>query len=511
MKNMKKFTAMLLAVIMVLGMALSVSADETETGPYSVTVKNAEGHTYRIYQIFTGDISVKNGKEILANLKYGTDYVPEGKKVGDLVPEKDYANLEATATTIQKTGEGKELTYDNENKTATITGLVAGYYMIVDETETGALPNGDNKSAVMFQVVGDTEITSKHTGTTIEKKVQDINDSTGVYTVDSENNDTTWIDSADYDIGDTVPFQSTANFEGLDNYKEYKVVFTDTMSKGLEYNKDMTVWIGDQDVTKSFDIQYTSYTATGDAYAGGTLITATCDNIKALANGNNAVTIVLKYTATLKNTANIGALGNPNKIKVSTNADGSGATPEDVAIVFTYKTVVNKVDPSKNPLTGAEFTLEKFVKTAEGTEGAVTYKGITGMWQSLALVVTNGTTFTYEGLDDGYYRITETKAPVGYNKLIDSIYFTVTAEHEVLSDNPQFKNLNVSQGEADKKIGIVEVKQETNEITSTIVNKQGAQLPETGGMGTTMFYAVGAVLVLAAVVLLVTKRRMRAE
>ena len=184
----------------------------------------------------------------------------------------------------------------------------------------------------------------------------------------------------------------------------------------------------------------------------------------------------------------------------------TGHTPDDTVIVFTYQTTINKVDKDKNPLEGAEFTLEKFYKNESN-----------GEWRSITKV-NNGssTVFEFAGLDDGYYRLTETTHPEGYNP-IDPIYFTTTAEHELLSDNPGLISLRATETteqHTNKEAGSITFTS-TNEddgiLTTNVVNKKGSLLPETGGIGTTIFYIVGVVLVLGAGVLLVTKKRMNAD
>ena len=181
-----------------------------------------------------------------------------------------------------------------------------------------------------------------------------------------------------------------------------------------------------------------------------------------------------------------------------------GTTPWDVNIVFTFKTDVNKVDEDKQPLTGAEFTLQKFVASAEGS---TTYKGVTGDWADRALVKNEtGTVFSFTGLDDGEYRITENKAPDGYNA-IDPIYFTVTAEHTVDPAALQLTSLNADVVKSDGTAYTAAEKAD-GKLAVAVENKPGVVLPETGGIGTTIFYVVGGLMVLAAVVLLVTKKRM---
>ena len=514
MKHMNKILALVLALTMVLGLAISASAANTAVnGPFTVTINNATGHEYKIYQIFTGDLATNDeGEEILSNIKYGADYVPEGKQVGDdaVIPE----NFDPT--TITPTGNGTAMTTTGDKATATVEA--AGYYMIVDVTTE--LPTGEAPSAVIFQVVGDTTINSKHPKTTIIKKTQDINDSTGEQPKDGES---VWIDSADYDIGDTVPFKSTATFEGLLNYDTYKVVFTDIMAKGLTYNNDMVVLVNGVDHTNAFTITPSAYTNEEDAeYNGGTKITVTCDDIKAIIGADaNAATIELVYSATLNENANFGAPGNPNKIKVTTTHDGEGETPWDVNIVFTFKVNVNKyttVNEEKVALPGAGFTLYKEVANAQ-TEGAKTGAAIKAelaaqnssikadalkdnayyVIAAEVVVDEDGDTFAFDGVDDGIYVLVETTIPAGYNAW-NAEEFEIKATHEIVADEPKLTELtggDLLTGDVDTGILITEIE-----------NNAGIELPETGGIGTTLFYVIGGMLAVVAVVLLVTKKRM---
>ena len=208
--------------------------------------------------------------------------------------------------------------------------------------------------------------------------------------------------------------------------------------------------------------------------------------------------ITVEYTATLNENAVIGSEGNPNTMHLEfsnnpNNGQGgeTGTTPDDTVIVFTYKTVINKVDENGNALTGAEFILEKKIK------GEVTWKKIT------AVKNTEGTTFTFSGLDDGEYRLRETKTPSTYNT-IDDITFKITADHDVLSDNPALTKLN-----GDKVTGEITFTKNKTEgsLTANVVNKKGSILPSTGGIGTTIFYVIGGILMVGAGVILVSRRR----
>ncbi len=496
MKHMRKILALALALVMVMGLAITASAANTEVdGPFDVTIKNATGHKYMIYQIFTGDLAKdEDGKEILSNIKYGANYGTEDA----IVPNEVLAAVQADPTSIVPTGTGVEMV--NEGDVATIEVTEAGYYMIVDVTEP--LPGQDTRSAVMFQVVGDTEITSKHTGTTIVKKTQDINDSTGEQPKDG---DSVWIDSADYDIKDTVPFKSTANFEGFANYDTYKIIITDIMAKGLTYNNDMVITINGEPAPEgAFSISTSTYNNAEDAaYNGGTKIVVTCDNIKAIEGIVNDAEIVLTYSATLNSDANFGAPGNPNKIMATTIPDGEGEndTPWDVNIVFTYKLESNKYAneiKTGNELTGAGFTLFKWVKDNSEAGGAWVQIGEEVKGEEM-------TKFEWKGIDDGKYKLEETTTPTGYNT-IEPIEFEVKAEHVIVAENPSLTSLT---GEAKSGEITFTALENIEGLTTDVVNKAGVVLPETGGIGTTIFYILGGLLAVVAVVLLVTKKRMK--
>lgn len=493
MKKAKKILGLLLAMVMMMSVAITAMA-KGET--YSITINNsAEGHTYEAYQIFTGDLSTNEADaKVLSNIVWGSGVSEAGKTaLGDAAAKAETLKTEADAKAFAKevapyltTAAGSASTVTDGNYV--ISGLAAGYYLVKDQD--GSL-TGDNDSYTEYiiKVVSDTTATPKSDKPKVEKKVKDTNDSTGV-TSD-------WQDSADYDIGDSVPFQLKATLaNNVSSYTTYKVVFHDTLSKGLTYKDDAKIYIDGKETN--------GFTVTSTVNADGTTtLTVSCDDVKALGAGNSSV-ITVEYTATLNNNAVLGSSGNPNEVylEYSNNPNKSGAgnnetgnTPEDVVIVFTYKTIINKVDGEGQPLTGAEFTLEK-------------YNNETGIWEAIAVVKSdNGTTFTFSGLDDGKYRLTETTTPAGYNT-IDPIEFTITAEHEVLSDNPALTSL--SGNATDDKITFGSDVTEGS-LSANVVNKAGSTLPETGGMGTTIFYVLGAILVLGAAIMLIAKKRMSSE
>ena len=505
MKHIKKLASLLLVLVMVFALATTAFAEETT---YSITINNsAKDHTYEAYQIFTGDLSGTT----LSNIVWGSGVSEAGQTaLGDAAAKAETLKTEADAKAFAKAVAPYLTTAAGSANTVTdgkyvISGLAAGYYLVKDQD--GSLTgDADAYTEYIIKVVSDTTATPKSSVPTVEKKVKDTNDSTGV-TSD-------WQDSADYDIGDSIPFQLKATLaNNVSSYTTYKVVFHDTLSKGLTYNNDAKVYIGGTE-TNGFTV-----TATVNA-DGTTTLTVSCDDVKALGAGNSSV-ITVEYTAKLNENAVLGSAGNPNEVylEYSNNPNKSekgnnetGETPKDVVIVFTYKTIINKVDSENKPLTGAAFKLEKLIK---GKDGAA------DTWTTVKEFTVDETTtsFTFSGLDDGQYKLTETKTPAGYNT-IDPIYFVIEATHDVTADAPTLKTLNAYLTDANGNkqtemkdgesvnIDLGTVDLTAGSITTTVVNKSGSELPSTGGIGTTIFYVLGGVLVLAAVVLLVTKKRM---
>ena len=495
MKHGKKFASLLLALVMVLGLSITASAADT----YSITINNnAEGHTYEAYQIFTGDLSGTT----LSNIVWGSGVSEAGQTaLGDAAAKAESLKTEADAKAFAKEVAPYLTTAAGSANTVTdgkyvISGLAAGYYLVKDQ-DRSLTGDNDSYTEYIIKVVSNTTASPKSGVPTVEKKVKDINDST-------DDAMTGWQDSADHDIGDSVSFQLKATLaDNVSSYTTYKVVFHDTLSKGLNYNNNAKVYI-DGTETNGFTV---TVTVNAD---GTTTLTVSCDDVKALGAGNSSV-ITVEYTATLNDNAVLGSAGNPNEVylEYSNNPNKSekgdnetGNTPKDKVIVFTYKVIINKItknpdyDPkvegSKEyiPLKGAGFTLYK--KNAAGEYVAV----------GSELKGDDMTTFTWNGLDDGDYKLVETTTPAGYNTIAD-IEFTITAEHVVLSDNPTLTSLSGG----DKFTGEVS----TGAVSADIENQSGSTLPETGGIGTTIFYVVGGILVVGAVVLLVTKKRMNSE
>lgn len=371
--------------------------------------------------------------------------------------------------------------------------VAQGYYLIAETSTNG---NDDVISLVMLDTAGAADITveTKESNPHVEKKVKDIDDSTGEESV--------WQDSADYDIGDTIPYQITGTVSSeYANYKAYNYIFTDTMTH-LTYQGDAKVFAVNgevkTDITASFDIDWNSETKA---------LTLACADLKQVAAVNAASEIVVEYTAKLDADAIIGAAGNPNTVYLTYSRDpyfeGEGGptndTPEDTNIVFTFRGVVNKVDGESQPLKGAGFTLYKYVVAA-------------GDWTQIGdeLVGDAMTTFEFKGLDAGKYKLVETTVPAGYNKA-DDIEFEIVAEHETEANHPVLTSLIVKDAAGNVISGnelTFAADASTGTVSTDVVNNSGHELPSTGGIGTTIFYIIGGILVVGAGVLLITRKRM---
>ncbi|SDK24284.1 isopeptide-forming domain-containing fimbrial protein [Streptococcus gallolyticus] len=480
MKKLKLVFATLLAALFAFtgGKALA----------YDITVENGGSGTYESYQIFTGTLS-EDGTT-LSNIEWGNGITTAGQtalqeKYGVSSAAELAEVLGAEDFTASQAEEFAKAAGQYLQNAGGLTGLAAGYYLVQNATV------GDNEAYTNYilQVVNDVTVEPKTDVPTVEKKVKDTNDTTG--------ETTDWQDSADYDINDSVPFQLTATLpSNLDSYDEYYLELSDTLSSGLTYNKDAKVYLVNgsdkTDVTSSFTIA-----DDGSSFK--------INNLKSLDGVTSSTKVVVEYTATLNENAVIGSEGNPNTVKLiySNNpnytGDGEtsphGETPEDTVIVFTYKVVVNKVkEDGTTALPGAGFTLYK--------------KDSSGNWNEVETISAGDTTtFTFSGLDDGDYKLEETTTPNGYNT-IDPVEFTVTAGHDVTSDSPALNSLS-----GDVTTGELTFTSSTTDgsLTTDVVNKKGSVLPSTGGMGTTILYVVGTILVLAAGILLVTKKRMDAK
>lgn len=483
MKKKKNLLATLAVFVMVLAMGMTTfAADITISG-------GAQGSEYAAYKL----LNVTDGGEGKFAYTINAKYESALKEVTGKTQEReiiDYISSFDAAQTRQFAdamyGKVKDLEADYTTANDKFTGVEQGYYLIV-ETKTGN--DADAYSLVMLDTAGNDEVnvTTKEDKPELVKKVKEKNDSTGEVT--------DWQDGADYDIGDKVPFQLTGTVEAkYDNYETYYYAFHDTLSKGLTFNNDVKVYVDGTEISDGYRV-----VTDAAELENGETFKVVFDNLK-VTPAHAGSKIVVEYTATLNEDAVIGDEGNPNtaKLEYSNNpyGDGTGETPEDKVTVFTYKLVANKVDKDGKALEGAGFTLYKY--DAKKADYVAVKDEITGVTQ-----------FTFAGLDAGQYKLVETTVPAGYNKA-DDFEFTIKAEYDTNSNDPKLKKLVVVDKDG-KEITEITINLAEGTASTNIVNLSGTELPSTGGIGTKIFYTVGAVLMIGAAVILISRKRTAQE
>lgn len=504
MKRFTKLTGLILVLVMLFAFATTVLAvnitidDENGTSSYEAyrllnATNSGENFAYTLNATYENILKEVTGKTLPADII-------------DYISELDDDDIRAFADEVYAGIIAAGIDADETAVNGVFSDVNQGYYLIA-ETAVSAGSETDTISLVMLDTAGESNITveTKEGYPTVEKKVKDTNDSTG--------ETTGWQDSADHDIGDTISYKITGTVSSeYAKYKEYYYSFTDELSAGLTVDADdVSVHMNSEDgtdITAWFDI---------DLDAEENVLTITCDDLKAKDTNNSVTSIVVLYTVTLNEDAVIGSGGNPNTVTLtySNNPYQTGeGTPDtnttapDTNIVFTYKAIVNKVDEENEPLEGAGFTLYKFVKADSDTTGTWTQIGEEIIADSST---TSLTTFGFNGLDDGQYKLVETTVPAGYNKA-DDIEFTIVAEHDEEADAPELITLVVKNADgdviSDGSDAVFSVVLNKGEVSTDVVNTTGLELPSTGGVGTTIFYVLGGILVVGAVVLIITKKRM---
>lgn len=491
MKTLKKAMSVLVSLLMIFTFALPAFAD---SATYTITAP-ATTHQYEIYQIFTGDLS----EGILSNVKWGVNGTGTVGKAVDstIITELTDVNSKSDREkldVVERYAKLDSTPVETISNGATYSA-VAGYYLIKDKDGSVSGTSADTYTTYIVMVVGNVTITPKGNVPSFEKKVKDINDTT-------DTDASAWQDSADYDIGDKVPFKLEGTVaSNYDDYKTYYFAFHDKAEDGLTFNSDVKVFVDGTVITTGYSV--VTSTTDGDTFD------VVFDNLKDIADVKANSKITVEYTATLNdkavlgnqgnvNTAHLEFSNNPNEEQNGSNKPKTGNTPDDSVIVFTYQVVVNKTKANGEALTGAEFTLEKVLK---------------GGGKKTVAVVKNadGTTFTFKGLDDGDYILTETVTPATYNT-IEPITFTVTADHKITWNGEARDAIltSLSGNTTSGKITFT-ASADKSELTTNVVNQSGATLPGTGGIGTTIFYVIGGLLMAAAAVLLITKKRMNSD
>ena len=497
MKHARKLASLLLALVMVFALATTAFAqDVTVTGGTgSITISNAaKGETYTIYKLFDATVNADG-----SSIAY-TGTIPDSLK--------DYFSADAngyiSATSAAKDGENMSeglktalkawtataadaATATSDGSALNFKGLEYGYY-VVTTTQGEQVISVDS-------TMPDVTIVDKNSSTPKELSKT--------------------ASSNDVSIGDTVTYTvsfKTSNYYGAGTNAKEIVSYTieDTLPEFLS-NVTVTSIIVDNDGSDTTTNDRTTVT---DQFADKKIVIDWYDEVNNKFLYDNGATVTITYTAVVTDKAAIDGNGNTNKVTVTwTTKGGDEPGPDKVETeetIFTYAIALKKVNNKGVALPGAVFEFPFYVKSTADANGAYIYAGTTaGAGLTNQITTPDSGVIVVKGVKSGSYEITEVTAPAGYNKLtapvtVHAVKTSSTSTHTTVYLDKDGNVVDVSAKE-------IEVKVDIDTIAATavvVVNKAGTELPSTGGMGTTVFYVLGAVLVLGAVVLLVTKKRM---
>lgn len=533
---MKKVFAAAAAIATVFGLAATTVATANAADGATLTVSTADakfvGKTVNAYKMFSATVGGEGANKAVSYTLTDTwkpffmDSTASGlngatdanvnDKANEYVSELAGDNLVAFATKASNWAQtqAKNITADktatvsagatNGNYTATFTGLDYGYYVVAVPGATLANTSGQYATLVS---VDSTNVNANIKGSlpTVDKKVQ-VNGNGA--------------DTADAKIGDTLTFTLTSTIPDMSAYDTYTFNFKDTLSKGLTYGDITSVTVEGVDAPLVKDTDYT--VTTTPAAAGNTLLTVGMTDFKNKQQTNAGKKITVTYTATLNENAVVGGAGNVNSATIQYSNDpsstGTGESEPDKVRVFTYGFTVDKYtgdnyNDAATRLAGAEFTLTakgdtsaiKFVQVNAGsaTEDAVYRVAKAGETAGTTTTITtpaNGKV-VFQGLKNGEYTLTETKAPAGYNKLASAIGVKVNGSNDGTDATNATVNITYNNDNNDTTYD-----QTASNGVIPVQNKSGAILPGTGGMGTIAFTVIG-VLVIALGVAWTLKRK----
>ena len=501
MKLIKKIAAIMLSVMIVLGMASVVSADEGETAASAttgtITITDAlVGQKYKIYKIL--ELESFSGTDDTGNYAYKIDSnwenfikgTAEGEGTGneylEIIDttynyvrwkgEKNDARVAEFAKKALEYAKSKNInpdriSNDTTSTTVTFNNLPLGYYVV--ESSVGALCGLTTTNPTAT-------IQEKNGVPSVEKKVQE--DSTSA-----------WGDSNTADIGQTVNFQTTITAQqGAQNY-----VLHDKMDAGLTFDtSSVQVKLKKSSETAESAVQTSDYTVKNSGLESTNSCTFHVEFTQAFCNILKANDqIIVTYSATLNEKAVIAGEGNKNETWLKYG--DSSTTTHSTTTTKTFELPVFKYTGKDTPLKDAEFELKRNNETTaialikktpvEGEKytGDIYQVAKTGESGTVTSVTTTKSgKFKIQGLDAGTYYLTETQQPDGYNKLSAPITVVIAEEGTITVDSKT----------------VTEVK---------VLNNTGTILPTTGGNGTSLIYFLGAVLALVSGVVLITKQRMK--
>lgn len=545
MKKAGKLLPFLLVLTIVFSLSVTALAAET----YSITVDGSgtvANHTFEAYQIFKGDLYTPETTEggtaskILSNIDWGTGVNTAAPGFKEAFPVSAAETAELLTTVEQARAFAKKIApflsnvhTDCDAKDPSgnyvISNLPAGYYLVKDK-DNSLTGENDFYTAYLMKVVANVTATPKGEKPTLEKQIQN-------------NNDGQWSTTGNvaFQLGDTVKFRIITSVPDVSRYPDgYTYIVHDTMTAGftskVTAEKTSVSIVIDNDPTDTLPGDYYTIALNPQAGTGETSFDLTINISKAIADGKiqKGDKLYINYAAVLNEKADVYQIGrypntNTAQLEYSNNPNGAGTgkTPESKVNAWTFPAIISKVDGKDNAKTleGAKFVLSRNpnlkvsdMKCDENGDPTVLTDLIplfapgdqqtsTAAYDiATAEQVDAGEHITYvielgsktlAGFGEHAYYLYETKAPNGYNLLSEPVKFTFhsSATNDFLAGDPAWITLNDS---AIKLTG----------MQFEIANNSGATLPETGGIGTTLFYVIGALLVVGAGVLLVTKKRM---
>lgn len=496
MKHTRQFFALLLALVLTLGLCATAFADETKPG--SITISNpAQGKTYEVFKL----LDVAADESDLANKGFiykltADDWATFITTVQDGSGE-NYFNLfenggmtyvlanenlkpgiadfaaKAKAYAEEKNLQPVQTATASDGNELTISGLDLGYYLV--RSDLGILCSLDTTAP-------NAEVREKNEATVIVKNVEDTTKKQNVA-----------------EIGTYVKFtiRITVKDKAPVNYK-----LVDEMTEGLTFVKNetypLTVTVnGSALAAENYNVAETTeprgFTLTFNNNAEGSA---------SILKTGDVVTVT--YYAQINENAKIADEANVNKAKVEYGTNSH--TEYDTTETYVWKMNIVKYtmeQETEKKLAGATFQLSRDEAGAQVIKlvkvGDTTYRlALPTETEGVVDTITTGETgeLVINGLADGTYYLTETKAPRGYNLLREPV--KVKIDHTTANGKLTETSFVADQTETDTS-GVVKVE-----------NNAGAELPSTGGIGTTVFYVLGSAMALGAVILLVTKKRMAA-
>ena len=498
MKHINRLAALLLALTMVFAMAATAFAQTVTVGTTggSITVSNAaKGETYTIYKLFDASVTGTAGGSIAY-----TGTIPAA--LSDYFTQDTSGNISATDAAWKDPATKAEMSDGLRTALKTWAATATAVANAVSDGSQLVFKNIPYGYYVVTTTQGEQAITVDSTNPAAT--IVDKNSSTPKNLVKTVN-------GTDWNIGDTVTYTvtfQTANYDGAGTAAKEIVSYTiqDTLPDFLA-NVNVTSVIVDNDGNAQTTDDQVNLTA---QFVNKEIVLDWYDEQNKKFLYDNGATVTITYTAVLTSKAAIDGDGNTNTVTlIWTPKDGTPGELEDSETIYTYAIALKKVDDKGSPLSGAKFEFPFYVQATADSDGAYIYAGTAaGNGLTNQLVTPDSGVIVVKGVKTGTYSITEVTAPDGYNKLTAPVEVTAVKTGKTSTHTTIYLDENGNVTSAESAISVEVILNNIAAAAVVIVNKAGAELPSTGGMGTTAFYVFGSLLSLGAAVLLITKKRM---